>query len=189
MQAVGGTKGTLVLQASYLQEMTRFVSSKFGKDKKQKDEWASFMPSAFSIRASGASVNFHDNIRKGQEADGIPTQFLNDSASCRMYYQPKMYFNVTEAWSRVAEVAFGKDGGLDADKCVSGSVATKEEQQGDGKPTPTNPSNNNNNNNGEPTPTPTPSKPAGGAASSSRPSGWSAVMVCGAVVLASFVLA
>jgi hypothetical protein len=189
MQAVGGTKGSLVLQAEYLQSVASYVVQKYAKTNSEVTEWAAILPTAFSITANSASVNFQDNIRKGLESDGIPTQFLNDSASCRIWYEPKMYMNVTETWLRVAEVAFGKDGGLDTDACVSGSTATEEEQsgKGDGNPTPSNPTPSGGGNGGGVNGgTPTPSATTGAAASLGRPSkGWSAIVACGAVVLGS----
>jgi hypothetical protein len=189
MQAVGGTKGSLVLQAEYFQSVASYVVQTFATSNSEIREWAALLPTQFSINANSASVNFQDNIRKGLESDGIPTQFLNDSASCRIWYEPPMYFNVTETWSKVAQVAFGKDGGLDEDACVSGSVATKEEQkgQGEGNPTPSNPATSNGGNgNGANGGTPTPSSTPGAAASLSRPSsGWTAIVACGTVVLGS----
>lgn len=187
MQAVGGTKGSLVLQAEYLQSVTSFVVQTFAESTAEVREWATFLPTAFSINVNSASVNFQDNIRKGLEDDGIPTQFLNDSASCRIYYQPSFYLNVTATWSKVAEVAFGKDGGLDEDACVSGSVATKEEQkgQGIGNPTPTNPSAGNGDN-AEGSAAPTSSGTSAAVASLGRPtSGYTAIVACGTVVLGS----
>ncbi|KAF2798835.1 hypothetical protein K505DRAFT_232379 [Melanomma pulvis-pyrius CBS 109.77] len=187
MQPVGGTKGSLVLQGEYLIELSAYVVSTFSKTTSEAKDWTSFLPSAFSIAASTASVNFQDNIRKGLEDDGVPTQFLNDTASCRMWYQPTMYLNVTDTWTKVAEVAFGKDGGLNADACVSGSVTTKEEQQGqgEGNPSPTSPSGNGNTGNGG-SGTPTPSGSKAAAASLGRPtSGWTAILVCSTVVLGS----
>jgi hypothetical protein len=189
MQAVGGTKGSLVLQAEYLQSVASYVVQKYAKTTSEVNDWAEILPTEFKINANSASVNFQDNIRKGLESDGIPTQFLNDSASCRIWYEPKMYMNVTETWSKVAEVAFGKDGGLDSDACVSGSTATEEEQsgKGDGNPTPSNPTpsggGNGNSVNGG---TPTPSATTGAAVNLGRPSkGWSAIVACGTVVLGS----
>jgi hypothetical protein len=189
MQAVGGTKGSLVLQAEYFQSVASYMIQTFAETKSDVDDWTALLPTPFSINAHAASVNFQDNIRKGLESDGIPTQFLNDSASCRIWYEPQMYLNVTQTWSKVAEVAFGKDGGLDEDACVSGSVATKEEQkgQGEGNPTPSNPTpSSGGNDNGANGGTPSSSSTPGAAASLGRPSsGWTAIVACGTIVLGS----
>ena len=57
----------------------------------------------------------------------MPTQFVNDTAACRIFYTPSMYFNVSEVWSAVADVAWGDGGKLDGRRCVSGS-STAEQQ-------------------------------------------------------------
>jgi hypothetical protein len=134
MQPVGGTKGTLVLPSTYLQAMSKIMASAFTS---QPRDMASYVPSPFGIAVQDASVNFQDNIRKGLEGAGIPTQFLNDTASCRIWYEPGMYVNVTSLWERSAAVAFGgKDGALDEGRCVRGSVSTREQQSGAGPGNP-----------------------------------------------------
>ncbi|KAF2703052.1 peptidase S41 family protein-like protein [Pleomassaria siparia CBS 279.74] len=187
MQAVGGTKGSMVLQGEFLQGVTTYIMSTFAKSKADRDEWLTYLPTKFAIGAS-MTVNFMDTIRKGLEQDGVPTQFYNDSAACRLYYQPEFYLNVTAAWEKVAQVAFGKDGAMDDEACVAGSVSTKEAQTGggEGNPNPTVPGNNNTtttttsdstnkNNNGTPTPTPS---TAAAASSMARPaSAWTAIYV------------
>ncbi|KAF2827122.1 peptidase S41 family protein-like protein [Ophiobolus disseminans] len=126
MEAVGGTKGTLVLPYQYLLALAAV-----------RTEWASFLPTTFGINVQDASVNFQDNIRVGLEKDGIPSQFLNDSASCRIWYEPQMYLNVTLLWGKTASVAFGgKDGGMNETACVEGSVSTREQQTGAGEGNP-----------------------------------------------------
>jgi hypothetical protein len=134
MQPVGGTKGTLVLPSTYLQALSKVMASAFTS---QPSDAASYVPSPFGIAVQDASVNFQDNIRKGLEGAGIPTQFLNDTASCRIWYEPGMYLNVTSLWERSAAVAFGgKNGGLDEGRCVRGSVSSREQQSGGGEGNP-----------------------------------------------------
>ncbi|ORY19297.1 hypothetical protein BCR34DRAFT_472245 [Clohesyomyces aquaticus] len=181
MQAVGGTKGSLVLQSEYLTSVSAYIVQTFASTRSEALNWAKFLPNSFGINAADATINFQDNIRKGLEKDGIPTQFLNDSASCRIWYQPTMYLNVSQVWEKAAEVAFGKDGGLDKDACVSGSVTTKEAQQGQGAGNPTTPQISSS---------AKPSSSKGAAALGvGRPpqSGWTAIVVCGVVVLSSMV--
>jgi hypothetical protein len=136
MVAVGGTKGTQVLPYTYLQGFSILVLAAFATTPQKKLDWAKFVPSTFSIAVQDAGVNFQDNIRVGLEKDGIPTQFLNDTASCRIWYEPQMYLNVTKLWEKTAEVAFGSNGGLDSGKCVAGSVSTREQQTGRGEANP-----------------------------------------------------
>ncbi|KAF1969364.1 peptidase S41 family protein [Bimuria novae-zelandiae CBS 107.79] len=203
MQVVGGTKGSMLLSSDYLIPLSTNVIDTFAKDAKEKSEWRDILPQPFPIAVSSAGVNFQDNIRKGLEKDGMPTQFLYDTASCRIYYEPKMYLNVSSLWSKAAEVAWGKDGGMDEDACVAGSVTSKEEQSGKG---PTSPSSSGNgdsgtnagsgsdtgdgsgsrsgSNNGG---AQSPAGAEGAAPGAIRPAqgGWRAILACTAVILAS----
>jgi hypothetical protein len=178
MQAVGGTKGSLVLRAEGLISLSEYVLQEFATSNSEARDWAETLPNYFAINVNEASINFQDNIRKGLEKDGIPTQFLNDTASCRLFYAQGDYLNVTQLWTRVAEVGFGKDGGLDDQACVAGSVTSQEAQQGQGEGSPTTP---------EGSASPSKSK---GAAPALRPDqgGWTAILVCGAVVTTSMML-
>lgn len=129
MEAVGGTKGTLVLPYQYLLALTTVVKSTFSVSTSE----AESLPSAFGINVQDASVNFQDNIRAGLEKDGIPSQFLNDSASCRIWYEPQHFLNVTLLWEKTAAVAFGGgNGGLNESACIEGSVTNMEQQRGAG---------------------------------------------------------
>jgi hypothetical protein len=134
------------------------------------------LPNPFAIAVSDASVNFQDNIRKGLESAGVPTQFLNDTASCRIWYTADMYLNVTSLWEKTADVAWGNNGALDEGACVRGSVTTREQQTGGGDGNPSGTEDNGGS-----------SSESEDAAAGLRPSGdgWTAIVVCGAVVLSS----
>ena len=177
MVAVGGTKGTLVTPAEFLQSLSGYVISQFGGSRSQQREWASFVPNTFKIGYADASVNFQDNIRAGKEGAGVPTQFLNDTASCRLFYTPEMYLNVTALWDATAAAAWGNNGALDEGRCVSGSVTSREAQTGggEGNPSPTEDEGGAN------------AKESEDAAVGLRPGkgGWTAVFVCAAVVVSS----
>ncbi|KAL1799097.1 hypothetical protein ACET3X_003134 [Alternaria dauci] len=136
MVAVGGTKGTLVLPSLYMEAMSEYVTSEFASSRSEANDWAEFLPSTPPIAVIDASVNFQDNIRAGFESAGVPTQFLNDTASCRIWYEPGDYFNVTRLWEKTANVAFGNNGGLDEGACVAGSVTSSDQQQGRGESNP-----------------------------------------------------
>lgn len=181
MQPVGGTKGSLVLQSDYLVSISAYVIQSFASSLAEANQWAEFLPNPFGIMATDASINFQDNIRKGLEQDGIPTQFLNDTASCRIWYEPSHLLNVTALWDKAAQVAFGKDGGLDEDACISGSVTSEEAQQGQGEGNPT------SGGGGSGTTSSSPSSSKGAASSIARPpqGSWTAIVVCGAVVVGS----
>ncbi|KAF2626622.1 peptidase S41 family protein-like protein [Macroventuria anomochaeta] len=176
MAPVGGTKGTLVTPSDFLQALAQYVVAQFADSRTQQSEWARFVPNPFAISVSDASVNFQDNIRKGKEGAGVPTQFLNDTASCRIWYEPDMYFNVTSLWEKTAEVAWGNNGALNEGACVRGSVTTRDQQTGGGH---SNPSGTEEGAGG--------SSESEDAAAGLRPSGdgWTAIVVCSAVVLSS----
>ena len=177
MQAVGGTKGSLLLTADAIQSFSMLLAASFAKTTSQFNEWTSFLPGAFGIAAYDAGVNFMDNIRAGREGAGIPTQFTNDSASCRIWYEPGMLIDVQKLWERAAEVSFGgKDGGFDEGRCVAGSLASRDMQTGGGDGNP----DASGTGAGKP-------KESDDAAWSLGRGGeaWRAVGVCGLVVLAS----
>ena len=176
MVPVGGTKGTLVTPAEFLQALAQYAVAQFAESRNQQREWIGFMPNPFAIGVADASVNFQDNIRKGLESAGVPTQFINDTASCRIWYEPQMYLNVTSLWEKTAQVAWGNNGALDEAACIRGSVTSRELQTGGGA---NNPSGTEDGAAG--------SSESEDAAAGLRPSmdGWAAVVVCGAVVLSS----
>jgi hypothetical protein len=136
MQPVGGTKGSLLLPVESLQGFALFAAASLGLTKAQISDWAAVIPNAFGTAVYDAGVNFMDNIRAGREDAGIPTQFSNDSASCRVWYTTDMLVNVGKLWEATAEVAFGNDGKLDEGRCIAGSVATRDMQTGGGEGNP-----------------------------------------------------
>jgi hypothetical protein len=176
MVPVGGTKGTLVTPSEFLQALAIYVTAQFADSDTQQIEWMQVLPNPFAIAVSDASVNFQDNIRKGLESAGVPTQFLNDTASCRIWYTADMYLNVTSLWEKTADVAWGNNGALDEGACVRGSVTTREQQTGGGDGNPSGTEDNGGS-----------SSESEDAAAGLRPSGdgWTAIVVCGAVVLSS----
>lgn len=175
MVPVGGTKGTLVTPSEFLQSLSAYVIAQFGTSRTEARRWAQFVPNEFAVGVADAGVNFQDNIRLGKEGAGVPTQFLNDTASCRIWYQPEMYLNVTALWDRTAQVAWGNGGALDEGACVSGSVTSREAQTGGGEENPSGTEDVGGSSESE------------DAAAGLRPSagGWMAVVVCAAVVMAS----
>jgi hypothetical protein len=126
MQPVGGTKGSLVLQSTYLSAVHSLMLQEFATTRAEANKWSTFLLGDFGINNNGAGVNFQDNIRKGDEAAGVPTQFVNDTATCRLWMTPEMYLNVTAVWDHVAEVAWGDNGKLDDAKCVGGSLLSQQ---------------------------------------------------------------
>ncbi|USP73001.1 hypothetical protein yc1106_00275 [Curvularia clavata] len=136
MVPVGGTKGTLVLPSVYMEAFSVYVAARFADSRSEIAQWATFLPVPAPIAVLDAGVNFQDNIRTGLEDAGVPTQFLNDTASCRVWYEAQDYLNVTSLWDKTARVAFGNGGALDESRCVAGSVTSREQQTGRGDANP-----------------------------------------------------
>lgn len=176
MVPVGGTKGTLLMPSQFMQLLAQYAVAEFADSRQEQRDWARFVPNPFAINYADAGVNFQDNIRVGKESAGVPTQFLNDTANCRIYYEPDMYLNVTSLWAKTAEVAWGNDGALDEGACVSGSVTTRDQQTGGGDSNPSGTGDGGGQ-----------STESEDAAPGLRPSGegWTAIVVCAAVVLSS----
>ena len=121
MQPVGGTKGSLMLDADYLNTYAEYLITEFASTTAERRAWTSVLPEPFPIRAFDASINFLDSIRSGDET-ATPTQFTNETANCRLWYTPEMAMDVMKMWAAVAGVAWGgPEGGIDDAKCVPGS--------------------------------------------------------------------
>lgn len=88
------------------------------------------------VPADGLRHQRQRRVRKAAEPAGVPTQFVNDTAACRIFYTPSMYLSVSGVWSAVADVAWGDGGKLDERRCVSGS-STAEQQPASGSAKPT----------------------------------------------------
>lgn len=174
---VGGVKGSLVIPYEYLITVSNFIVLRFARTTAQAREWATFLPSPFGIAVQDASVNFQDQIRKGLESDGIPTQFLNDTSSCRIWYEPQMLINVTRLWEKTAAVAWGgSNSRLNETACIAGSVSSRQQQTGGGEGNPGTSGGNATTGGGD----------KKDAAAGLRP-GWPAVVICGLAVMVSLV--
>ena len=125
MQPVGGTKGALLLPFTTLSRYINTVLGEFGTAA-DRAKWAAVLPtSKFAIKTSTPpSTNFRDAlqpIKPGQYSD-LPTQFVNETADCRLFYTPQMVGNVTAIWEMVAADAWGG-----ANKCVTGNKVEAEQ--------------------------------------------------------------
>jgi hypothetical protein len=105
MQAVGGVKGTQVLEFDFLRNITAYLTANYGTQAASGD-WAEFLPAALPLRLSpqGNSVNFRDSVHQGQQ---LPGQFLQQDANCRLFYTAVMLGDVSQMWKAAAEAAWG----------------------------------------------------------------------------------
>ncbi len=68
-------------------------------------------------RATVASLNVRDTILHDNINDGIPSQYVNEPADCRLYFTAAMHSDVTEVWKAAANSAFN------GAKCAAGGIA------------------------------------------------------------------
>lgn len=119
MQAVGGTKGCLLLTFSLMSRYISTVLNTFGT-LADRQKWAAILPNpGFAMKTSSTpSTNFRDGVQpisSGGYSD-LPVQFLNETANCRIFFTAPMVANVTTIWEAVAADAWGG-----ASNCVAGS--------------------------------------------------------------------
>ncbi|KAH0541381.1 hypothetical protein FGG08_004145 [Glutinoglossum americanum] len=114
MQAIGGVKGTQVLEFPTLANITDFLLTNF-PDEAAAEGWDAFLPGSLPLRLAdeGNSINFRDSIPLGQDT---PTQFVYEAADCRVFYTAWMLGDVSQMWRAAAEAMWGKR------PCVGGST-------------------------------------------------------------------
>jgi len=114
MANVGGVRGSEVLPYSALLEMGNAVNTLFPTNnthelsKRKRD-----LPAALPIPIR-ASVNYLDNVRKGSTT---ALQFIEEGATCRMFYTAEDISSHENVWARVQDAAWGSGKG-----CVVGSL-------------------------------------------------------------------
>jgi hypothetical protein len=127
MQGVGGVKGsqvqgmfilstiiTAVLTAAPLPDQLAFVT-KFGTDVLAATNQALNRVSPGGSLLVKASVNFRNNIRKGDES-ATPLQHIYQAADCRFFYTAEMYVDQTAVWDRAYDSTWGNM------ECIEGST-------------------------------------------------------------------
>ncbi|KAM3500958.1 hypothetical protein MY10362_005953 [Beauveria mimosiformis] len=138
MQAIGGVKGSQVLQNG---ENKNLVTALVQDARRARDGWdilQDVQRTIPSIRdppilpfledpANGGSVNVR-NAYSGDDPDGFPLHFKYEAANCRLFYTRDMVRDVTESWRQAAKVAF-RNG-----TCVSGSTAVPDGRMGSKAP-------------------------------------------------------
>jgi hypothetical protein len=127
MQGVGGVKGsqvqgmfilstiiTAVLTAAPLPDQLAFVT-KFGTDVLAATNQALNRASPGGSLLVKATVNFRNNIRKGDES-ATPLQHVYEAADCRFFYTAGMYVDQSAVWHRAYDSTWGSM------ECVEGST-------------------------------------------------------------------
>ncbi|KAK2593876.1 hypothetical protein QQS21_008396 [Conoideocrella luteorostrata] len=114
IQAVGGIKGSQVLQFSNIYSYAKYIGS-LTNDAKIKAELARFTTLPME-RSTASAVNVRDQILKDNVNDGVPAQYVYEAADCRLYWTAPMISDVTEVWKATANSAFN------GAKCVAGGI-------------------------------------------------------------------
>ncbi|KAG9696194.1 hypothetical protein KCU95_g4457, partial [Aureobasidium melanogenum] len=127
MQGVGGVKGSqvqgmfilstiisAVISAAPLGDQLSFLGE-FGTDLISATQQALNRASPGGILLVQASVNFRNNIRKGDESE-TPLQHIYEAADCRFFYTPEMYADQAAVWNQAYDSTWGSM------VCVEGST-------------------------------------------------------------------
>ncbi|KAF9881428.1 peptidase s41 family protein [Colletotrichum karsti] len=111
IQAVGGVKGAQVLRYGDIWNMTQQVlSSELAVVSEEQSASLSQLSDLPSRRSTEARLNVRDQILRGNVADGIPAQFVNEPADCRLFWTLPMLGDVTEVWKAAANAAWNGAG-------------------------------------------------------------------------------
>jgi hypothetical protein len=120
MQAIGGVKGSQVLNYKDLQgEVARMFTTLNGTGATID---LAVLPSILDAPLEpvrGGRFNYR-NAYSREEPNGYPLQFVYEASNCKLFYTPDMIKNVTNIWTRVADVAW--KGG----RCVAGSTVNQD---------------------------------------------------------------
>ncbi|EPS41573.1 hypothetical protein H072_4525 [Dactylellina haptotyla CBS 200.50] len=114
MPLVGGVRGSEILSYQNLLDSANAVEE-FSptQDPEQISSRKRDLPQKLPLPISG-NVNSLDNVRKGHEA---PLQFVEEAATCRMFYTKETLANIEALWNSIDDAAFGSGKG-----CAVGSL-------------------------------------------------------------------
>lgn len=139
IQAIGGVKGSSdntyddIFQVSKPQPINSELSNKFINQiaslivqktaQNSTVSGASKYPTLAAIsdlpqnRSIDNAMNTQDHILPDNFKDGVPAQYVNEPADCRMFYTPSMILDISKMWEAAADAAFnGK-------ACVVGGIS------------------------------------------------------------------
>ncbi|KAF3929061.1 hypothetical protein ABW20_dc0104546 [Dactylellina cionopaga] len=114
MPLVGGVRGSEILSFKNLLDSAKAVN--MFSPTTESEELSSRrrdLPQQLPLPISG-NVNSLDNVRKGHTA---PLQFIEEPATCRMFYTPKTLASIEALWESIDDAAFGSGKG-----CAVGSL-------------------------------------------------------------------
>ena len=128
MQAIGGTKGSMTLTFTRIQDLAlqSFLLAAVQSEKVVEMLNTTIINTlaypqqllnrvGYSNGGTLAQINAADNLRNG-DASETPLEFVYEAADCKIFYTAEMVANVEETWKAVATAKWGKGG------CVPGST-------------------------------------------------------------------
>ncbi|KAF3937795.1 hypothetical protein ABW19_dt0205620 [Dactylella cylindrospora] len=129
--AVGGTRGTQIIQHSQMLDFVKIVDQNFyPRNQAEADEWEKIFPQSFPINVADAAVNWKDNIRRADPTQ-TPLQFYLEAADCRLFYTKETLIYSHDLWNKVDALAWGAD-----DNCAWGSLKNATVVTGDSNGVP-----------------------------------------------------
>ncbi|KAJ4404454.1 hypothetical protein N0V85_004874 [Neurospora sp. IMI 360204] len=117
MQAVGGSKGTQVVELAAIRaSFNMILSPQLGNVKIKSKELAALIPSPDApplepVALTSSGVNYRNAYANGWNStqdkdDDYPTQFLYEAANCRLFYKPEHMHAMAPLWRDVAAAAW-----------------------------------------------------------------------------------
>ncbi|KAK1976383.1 hypothetical protein LZ30DRAFT_603618 [Colletotrichum cereale] len=116
MQGIGGTKGAQVLPFKQIFEDSRtLLATAYTNLSVTQKASLSQLTSLPFRRSTGATLNVRDQILRNDIGTGVPAQFVNEPADCRLYWTLGMLSDVREIWKAAAHSTWNGGG------CVAGT--------------------------------------------------------------------
>jgi len=118
IQAIGGTKGAQSFAFDNVFILSQFFLQSKGNNITTTETTAlSSLTDLPQNRSLDNGLNFSDQILQANAKDGVPAQFVQEMADCRISFTPAMIMNVTAMWEAAANVAWR------GTACVAGGIS------------------------------------------------------------------
>lgn len=114
IQGVGGVKGAQVLSFSSIHSYAKLYLPSAQNDAQRAQLLR--LSSLPVNRSTSAALNVRDQVLLQNLEDGIPAQYINEKADCRLYWTENMVKDVREVWKAAARAGF------DGENCVAGGI-------------------------------------------------------------------
>jgi hypothetical protein len=125
MQAIGGTKGTHILNFRALQLMSNLTAKHLPGVEADVILPLRRKPLRARLSLSQININFR-NAYAQNATDGPPLQFVYEAANCRRFYRQEYLTDITALWRDMADIAWH------AAQCAPGSTVNSDGTIGNG---------------------------------------------------------